>query len=56
MADFSGASYRAHRNSGKGLGISGLRDKEKEVNLEANSDYPVSKFQCKFDGDAPSID
>ena len=35
--------------------ISRLRDKEKEVNLEANPDYPVSKFHCKLDKDAPSF-
>ena len=52
---FSGASCRAHRNSGKGLGVSRLRDKEEEVILEANPDYPVSRFHCKFDKDAPSI-
>ena len=47
-------SCRAHRNSDKGLGVSRLRDKE-EANLEANPDYPVSRFHCKFDKDAPSI-
>ena len=52
---FSGASCRAHRNSDKGLGIFRLHDKEKEVNLEANPDYPTSRFHCKFDKDAPSI-
>ena len=52
---FSGASCRAHRNSDKGLGVSRLRDKEEEVSLEANPDYPVSRFHCKFDKDAPSI-
>ena len=52
---FSRASCRAHRNSGKGLGVSRLRDKEKEVNLEANPDYPISRFHCKFAKDAPSI-
>ena len=51
----SGASCRAHRNSDKGLGISRVCDKEKEVNLEANKDYLVSRFHCKFDKDAPSI-
>ena len=38
--------------------ISRLRDKEKEVNLEANPDYPdnpVSRFNCKLDKEAPSI-
>ena len=52
---FSGASCRAHRNSDKRLGISRLRDKEKEVNFEANPDYPISRFHCKLDEDAPSI-
>ena len=52
---FSRASCRAHRNSDKGLGISRLRDKEKEANIEANPDYPVSRFHCKFDKDAPSV-
>ena len=52
---FSGASCRSHRNSDKSLGISRLRDKEKEVNLEANPDYPISRFHCKFDKDAPSF-
>ena len=51
---FSGASCRSHRNSDKGLGISRLRDKEKEVNLQANPDYPISRFHCKFDKEAPS--
>ena len=51
---FSRASCRAHRNSDKGLGVSRLRDKEEEVNLEANPDYPVSRFHCKFNKDAPS--
>ena len=37
-------SCRAHRNSDKGLGTSRLRDKEKEVNLEANPDYPFLGF------------
>ena len=35
--------------------ISRLRDKEKEVNLETNQDYPVSSFHCKIYKDAPSI-
>ena len=38
--------------------ISRLRDKEKEVNLEASPDYPdypVSRFNCNLDKDAPSI-
>ena len=52
---FSGVSCRAHRNSDKDLGISRLRDKEKEVNLGTNPDYPVSGFHCKFIKDAPSI-
>ena len=50
---FSRASCRAHRNCDKGLGISRLHDKE--VNLEANPDYPVSRFHCEFDKDVPSI-
>ena len=50
---FSGASCRSHRNSDKGLGISRLRDEEKEVNLETN--YPIFRFHCKFDKDIPSI-
>ena len=41
---FSGVSCRGHRNGDKGLGISRLHDKKKEVNLEANPDYPVSRF------------
>ena len=52
---FSRASCRAHRNSDKGLGVSRLCDKEEEVIPEANPDYPVSRFRCKFDKDAPSI-
>ena len=52
---FSRVSCRSHRNSDKGLGISRLHDKEKEVNLGANPDYPISRFHCKFDKDAPSI-
>ena len=43
---FSRASCKAHRNSDKGLGVSRLCDKEKEVILEANPDYPVSRFHC----------
>ena len=35
--------------------ISRLRDKEKEVNLETNPNYPVSRFHCKLHKDAPSI-
>ena len=35
--------------------ISKLHDKEKEVNLETNPDYPVSRFHCKIYKDAPSI-
>ena len=35
--------------------ISRLHDKEKEVNLETNPDYPVSRFHCKLHKDAPSI-
>ena len=41
---FSEASCRAHRNSDKGLGISMFCDKKREVNLEANPDYPISRF------------
>ena len=52
---FSGTSCRAHRNSDKSLGISRLRDKEKEANLEANPDYPASRFHCEFYKDSPSI-
>ena len=35
--------------------ISRLHDKEKEVNLETNPDYPISRFHCKLHKDAPSI-
>ena len=35
--------------------ISKLRDKEKEVNLETNPDYPIPRFHCKIYKDAPSI-
>ena len=38
--------------------IARLHDKEKEFNLEANPDYPdypVSRFHCKLDKDAPTI-
>ena len=52
---FSRLSCRAHRNSDKGLGASRLRDKEVVVNLEANPDYPVSRFHCKFNKDTPSL-
>ena len=45
---FFGASCRAHRNSDKGLEVSRLHDKEKEVNLDANPAYPVSRFHCKL--------
>ena len=55
MADSLERAAKAHRNGDKGLGISRLRDKEKVVNLEANPDYPISRFHCKFDKDAPSI-
>ena len=35
--------------------ISRLHDKEKEVNLETNPDYPICRFHCKLHKDAPSI-
>ena len=37
------------------VAISRLDDKEKEVNLETNPDYPISRFRCKLHKDAPSI-